>query len=370
MALWCQDEAGPYQAIPQPGATWHPAGHPYPPAARVRARRNGQVADAVSPGDRRRAGPRRALAPPMPCSIRGSKTRSARCSPSWRRTAAGARALAGGPPAGAHLGALVVVVRTTQASSGPPAARDLGQSERSSELRPGALAAPTRYLAALHAVLGLLAEHGRVAAAHPLAPRPFGPASRTRRATHRLVGPNGRGLEPPPHALRVEWHTPAATGTRPPPRLGGSGAAVRMATQLPRDPLQSRAVRPAKPSAAKSTLAGGAEARDGVRELRTGPRRPRPRSFAHTSSPVTTLPIATSASRPNASMPSTTPTSSSATRSASTSSGCATRASKAPTLCPRPRSSRRVSLDDLRAALEQFAAIADDLGASAEVGEE
>ncbi len=28
MAQWCQDEAGPYQAIPQPGQTWHPAGHP------------------------------------------------------------------------------------------------------------------------------------------------------------------------------------------------------------------------------------------------------------------------------------------------------------------------------------------------------
>jgi hypothetical protein len=26
--VWCQDEAGPYQAIPQPGATWRPAGAP------------------------------------------------------------------------------------------------------------------------------------------------------------------------------------------------------------------------------------------------------------------------------------------------------------------------------------------------------
>ena len=26
--VWCQDEAGPYQAIPQPGARWQPAGHP------------------------------------------------------------------------------------------------------------------------------------------------------------------------------------------------------------------------------------------------------------------------------------------------------------------------------------------------------
>ena len=26
--LWCQDEAGPYQAIPQPGEDWHPQGKP------------------------------------------------------------------------------------------------------------------------------------------------------------------------------------------------------------------------------------------------------------------------------------------------------------------------------------------------------
>jgi hypothetical protein len=28
VALWCQDEAGPYQAIPQPGASWAPQGEP------------------------------------------------------------------------------------------------------------------------------------------------------------------------------------------------------------------------------------------------------------------------------------------------------------------------------------------------------
>jgi hypothetical protein len=26
--VWCQDEAGPYQAVPQPGAAWQPVGHP------------------------------------------------------------------------------------------------------------------------------------------------------------------------------------------------------------------------------------------------------------------------------------------------------------------------------------------------------
>jgi len=28
LPLWCQDEAGPYQAIPQPGASWQPVGQP------------------------------------------------------------------------------------------------------------------------------------------------------------------------------------------------------------------------------------------------------------------------------------------------------------------------------------------------------
>jgi hypothetical protein len=26
--VWCEDEAGPYQAIPQPGTSWQPAGQP------------------------------------------------------------------------------------------------------------------------------------------------------------------------------------------------------------------------------------------------------------------------------------------------------------------------------------------------------
>ncbi len=28
LPLWCQDEAGPYQAIPQAGENWHPEGKP------------------------------------------------------------------------------------------------------------------------------------------------------------------------------------------------------------------------------------------------------------------------------------------------------------------------------------------------------
>ncbi len=28
MTVWCEDEAGPYQAIPQPGHGWAPIGEP------------------------------------------------------------------------------------------------------------------------------------------------------------------------------------------------------------------------------------------------------------------------------------------------------------------------------------------------------
>ncbi len=28
IAVWCEDEAGPYQTIPYPGASWQPARHP------------------------------------------------------------------------------------------------------------------------------------------------------------------------------------------------------------------------------------------------------------------------------------------------------------------------------------------------------
>jgi hypothetical protein len=28
LAVWCEDEAGPFQAIPQPGSSWQPEGHP------------------------------------------------------------------------------------------------------------------------------------------------------------------------------------------------------------------------------------------------------------------------------------------------------------------------------------------------------
>ena len=28
LAVWCEDEAGPFQAVPHPGYSWQPQGHP------------------------------------------------------------------------------------------------------------------------------------------------------------------------------------------------------------------------------------------------------------------------------------------------------------------------------------------------------
>src|SRR6266567_9135029 len=56
-----EDEAGPYQAIPQPGAKFAARRPPRVAAARVRAGRHGQTADALSPGHRRDPRQRRYL---------------------------------------------------------------------------------------------------------------------------------------------------------------------------------------------------------------------------------------------------------------------------------------------------------------------
>jgi hypothetical protein len=28
LSVWCEDEAGPFQAVPHPGTSWQPEGHP------------------------------------------------------------------------------------------------------------------------------------------------------------------------------------------------------------------------------------------------------------------------------------------------------------------------------------------------------
>ena len=28
LAVWCEDEAGPFQTVPHPGTSWEPEGHP------------------------------------------------------------------------------------------------------------------------------------------------------------------------------------------------------------------------------------------------------------------------------------------------------------------------------------------------------
>ena len=59
LAVWCTDQAGPYQTIPYAGHSWRTQGDPRAAAARVPARRHGQRADAVPSGRRPRPRQRR-----------------------------------------------------------------------------------------------------------------------------------------------------------------------------------------------------------------------------------------------------------------------------------------------------------------------
>ena len=73
LPVWCQDEAGPYQAIPQPGQRLGAGRRAGPPAPRVRPGRDGQAADAVPPGDRRGAGQRASPTRRTRCCTPGSR---------------------------------------------------------------------------------------------------------------------------------------------------------------------------------------------------------------------------------------------------------------------------------------------------------
>src|SRR5260370_21530284 len=85
-------------------------GPSHPPAPRVRARRNGQAADAVSPSDRRSAGPGGAFGPQHGVAPLAQRPTQPGARRAGSRAASGARPLAGRPSAGRHLGALVVVL--------------------------------------------------------------------------------------------------------------------------------------------------------------------------------------------------------------------------------------------------------------------
>jgi len=47
--VWCQDEAGPYQGIPQPGMTWAPQGQAWPATPRISPGWHRQTADPLRP---------------------------------------------------------------------------------------------------------------------------------------------------------------------------------------------------------------------------------------------------------------------------------------------------------------------------------
>ena len=48
LSVWCEDEAGPFQAVPHPGVSWQPQAHPARHTARVYPWRHDQDPDPVS----------------------------------------------------------------------------------------------------------------------------------------------------------------------------------------------------------------------------------------------------------------------------------------------------------------------------------
>ena len=170
MPVWCQDEAGPYQAIPQPGASWQPVGQPLrQPHEYIR----GGTAKLLT------------LFRPATGAVRAKGVTNA---PNavlhpWLQTELTAVLAAlprvddarGRAPAAGPVGDLArpPAARAVAAAAADP---DLGQPGRAHELGDRALAVPARGHAAVHAAQRLLAEHGRVAPTHRGRPGPGGAA--------------------------------------------------------------------------------------------------------------------------------------------------------------------------------------------------
>ena len=153
--VWCQDEAGPYQTVPYPGASWQPEGNPL-----------------RQPHEYVRAGTAKLLTLFRPATgeVRGKGVTSSRqCRPA--SVAAGGtdrdprglarRARGGsGATAGGTMGDLARA-RTARPFAAAAADPGLGQPRRAPELGDRALAVPAWRDAVVHPVVGIMAEHGR-----------------------------------------------------------------------------------------------------------------------------------------------------------------------------------------------------------------
>src|SRR4051812_15850095 len=186
LSVWCEDEAGPFQAVPHPGVSWRPRGQPatqpheyirggttkiltlfHPASGQVRLQPAAPGTNAVlHPWLRERLSAILA-ALPVPTASQG-------CS----RHASGLGGVAGGPDAALHLAAR---------SAAATAVAGVGQSHWPQDARPGAVAVRARGHAALYPRGRQLAQHGGVDRARAQAPRARWTASAQPRGNWDLV---------------------------------------------------------------------------------------------------------------------------------------------------------------------------------------
>jgi hypothetical protein len=191
LAVWCEDEAGPFQAVPPPGGSWRPQGRPatrpheyvrggtcklltlfHPATGHVHLQPVGSCTNPVLHGwlKERLA----TMVATLVATLPAPAGRAGRRSRDPQRV---------GGLAGRSGGTLHLARRTAAAAHAPR----VGQPRRPQDGRDGGLAVPARHHAALHPARRQLAEHGRVhparpQAAHARRPAPAEPTASTRRA--------------------------------------------------------------------------------------------------------------------------------------------------------------------------------------------
>ena len=186
LSVWCEDEAGPFQAVPHPGVSWQPRGHPatqpheyirggttkiltlfHPATGQVRLQPAARGTNAVlHPWLRERLSAILAELPPPGSSQDPAATRAA-----WAVWQAG----------------LTMPFTVAARPAAATAVAGVGQSHRPQDARPGAVAVRAWRHAPLHARGRQLAQHGRVDRARAQAPRARRSASAQPRRDRELV---------------------------------------------------------------------------------------------------------------------------------------------------------------------------------------
>src|SRR3954462_14477388 len=211
LSVWCEDEAGPFQAVPHAGVSWQPRGRPatqpheyirggtskiltlfHPASGQVRLQPAARGTNAVlHPWLRERLSAILAMLPVPQASLDPADTQAA-----WAVWQAGLPMpfTFAGPAAAA-------------ASSG------VGQSCRPQDARPGAVAVRAWRHAALHTGGRQLAQHGGVDRARAQAPRPGRAAPAEPDGDRALVCADRAGLECATDPLCVERQTATAATT-------------------------------------------------------------------------------------------------------------------------------------------------------------